>query len=120
MSDAEWSLWQELRANQVNGYRFRRQRAIGVFIADFVCLEKKLVVEVDGEQHSESAQIAHDAGRTQWLQSRGYRVIRFWTNEVMRELDGVIDTISRELEMLPVARPRPPPPRRSKDHLAPR
>ena len=111
MSDAEWKLWHALCSNQVSGYRFRRQHPIGVFIADFTCLEKKLIVEVDGEQHAEPAQTAHDAERTQWLESRGYRVLRFWTNEVANSLDSVVDMIAKELEILPVARDRPPPPR---------
>ena len=113
MSDAEWKLWHALRSNKINGYRFRRQHPIGVFIPDFVCLEKKLVVEVDGEQHSEPGQISHDAERTDWLRSQGYCVIRFWTNEVMQTLESVVNTIARELDVLPVARDRPPPPRRA-------
>ena len=114
MSDAEWSLWQVLRGGQIEGFRFRRQHPIGVFVADFVCLEKRLIIEVDGAQHAEPAQIKHDIDRTRWLESRGYRVVRFWTNEITENQDGVLDSIWAVLQELPSARDRPPPPRRAK------
>jgi very-short-patch-repair endonuclease len=117
MSDAEWKLWQQIRRGQIEGYRFRRQHPIGPFIADFVCLEKRLIVEVDGGQHAEPDQIAHDARRTAWLDARGYHVIRCWTNEVSGNIDGVLDVIWKALQELPAARNRPPPPRRAKDEL---
>ncbi len=114
MSDAEWKLWQRLRGGQIEGFRFRRQHPIGVFIADFVCLEKCLIIEVDGAQHAEPAQVVHDAKRTQWLEARGYQVLRFWSNEIAENLDGVIDAIWNELQESSVVRKRPPPPRRAR------
>lgn len=113
MSDAERKLWNGLRGGQLEGYRFRRQHPIGVFILDFVCLEKRLVIEVDGAQHAEPRQVLHDLKRTQWLESRGYRVMRFWTNEVMTETDGVLDAIWATLQEMPIVRNRPVPPRRA-------
>ena len=70
MSDAEWKLWQSLRRGQIEGYRFRRQHPIGPYTADFVCLEKRLIIEVDGGQHAEEMQIEHDAKRTDWRETR--------------------------------------------------
>jgi very-short-patch-repair endonuclease len=114
MSDAECALWNVLRNGQISGFRFRRQHPIGVFIADFVCLEKRLVIEVDGSQHAEPAQMKHDEERTQWLESKGYRVMRFWTNEIAEDRDSVLDAIWVALQELPTTRIRPPPPRRAK------
>ncbi len=120
MSDAEWTLWQAIRRGQIDGFRFRRQHPIGTYIADFVCLEKRLIIEVDGGQHTEEAQIEHDANRTDWLEARGFHVLRCWTNDVTQNMSGVLDMIWLALQELPIARDRPPPPRRAKDHLAPR
>jgi very-short-patch-repair endonuclease len=119
MSDAEWKLWQEIRRGQIEGYRFRRQHPIGPYIADFVCLEKRLIVEVDGGQHAEPKQMVHDSKRTAWLEARGYHVIRCWTSELSENMSGVLDTVWQALKQLPTTRGRPPPPRRAKDHLAP-
>ncbi|MGQ0672314.1 MAG: endonuclease domain-containing protein [Hyphomicrobium sp.] len=113
MSDAEWKLWQRLRGGQIDGVRFRRQHPIGAFIADFVCLEKCLIIEVDGAHHAEPAQVVHDAKRSRWLEARGYQILRFWSNEIAGNLDGVLDTIWNELQERAVARKRPPPPRRA-------
>jgi very-short-patch-repair endonuclease len=117
MSDAEWKLWQQLRRGQIEGYRFRRQHPIGPYVADFACLEKRLIIEVDGGQHAEPEQIAHDARRTAWLESRGYRVIRCWTNELAGNMSGVLELIWLALQELPARAGRPPPPRRAKDEL---
>ena len=117
MSDAEWKLWQSLRRGQIEGYRFRRQHPIGPYTADFVCLEKRLIIEVDGGQHAEEMQIEHDAKRTDWLEARGFHVLRCWTNEVTENLSGVLDMIWKALQELPITRNRPPPPRRAKDEL---
>ncbi|HKZ95864.1 MAG TPA: endonuclease domain-containing protein, partial [Hyphomicrobiaceae bacterium] len=94
--------------------RFRRQHPIGSYIADFACLEKRLVVEVDGSQHAEPTQAAHDTRRTRWLESEGYRVVRVWTNEVLENLDGVTEQIRVEALRLPSVRKRSPPPSRAK------
>ncbi|MCI0441106.1 MAG: endonuclease domain-containing protein [Chloroflexi bacterium] len=91
MTDAERKLWQHLRHNQLEGQRFRRQHPIGPYIVDFFCFEKKLIVEIDGGQHSE--QVEYDTQRTRWLESRGFRVLRFWNNQVMNEIDAVREVI---------------------------
>lgn len=98
MSDAESKLWSALRQRQIDGLRFRSQHPLGPYIVDFVCLERRLVVEVDGGQHGEPNQIAHDAQRTRWLESEGYRVVRAWTTEVFDNLDGVVEAIWAELQ----------------------
>jgi very-short-patch-repair endonuclease len=91
MTDAESKLWSELRARQLDGVKFRRQVPIGPFIADFCAPERKLIVELDGEHHLE--QEMHDRERTRYLEHRGYRVVRFWNDEVLRELDDVLERI---------------------------
>ena len=88
MTDGERRLWQALRARQVDGMRFRRQHPIGPYIADFVCLERRLIVEVDGGHHTEDDQIAHDARRDRWLNAEGYRVLRFPAIDVFQKLDA--------------------------------
>src|SRR5215510_363315 len=88
-------LWHHLRLRQFAGYKFRRRRPIGPYIVDFVCLEKKLVVEVDGGQHSK--QKASDDRRDSWLRSEGLTVLRFWDHEVLTQLDDVKQVIWDEL-----------------------
>ena len=90
-TNAEAKLWAFLRGNKLDGVNFRRQHAIGKYIVDFCSLKKKLVVELDGSQHLEQEE--HDQGRTLYLKSEGYRVIRFWNNQVMNDIEGVIKTI---------------------------
>jgi very-short-patch-repair endonuclease len=99
LTDAEQKLWQHLRNRQLEGYKFRRQQLIGKYIVDFVCFEKKLVVELDGGQHLDSERIEYDSNRTRWLESRGYRVLRFWNHEVLNkdEFESVKEVIWREL-----------------------
>jgi very-short-patch-repair endonuclease len=92
MPDAEFRLWCELR-NRGLGMKFRRQHPIGPYIVDFFCPAKNLVVEVDGEQHALNDHPEREAQRTQWLEAQGYSVVRFWTHEVMHELDGVCEAI---------------------------
>jgi very-short-patch-repair endonuclease len=99
MTDVERMLWRALRGKQLNGNLFRRQHSIGRYIADFVCIEQKLVIELDGEQHQE--QLAYDEQRTDFLQSQGWRVLRFWNNDVLNNLDGVLTTIAERLTVLP-------------------
>ena len=96
LTPAERRLWAALRGDQINGVNFRRQHAIGPFIADFCALKAKLIIELDGSQHLEQQE--YDAQRTQYLEAQGYRVIRFWNNEVMNDLDGVILAIIHALE----------------------
>ena len=89
-TDAEAKLWWELRDRRLDGIKFRRQFPIGSYIADFVCLDAKLIVELDGGQHSESR---CDLVRDAELKERGFRILRFWNDEVLRELDAVCATI---------------------------
>lgn len=86
-TDAERYLWQYLRFRQFGGYKFRRQQPLGRYIVDFVCLEQKLVIEIDGGQHS--TQVQYDQERSAWLEAQGFRVLRFWNNEVLREVETV-------------------------------
>lgn len=111
MTDAEKLLWQRLRSGQLNGYKFRRQHPFGDFILDFVSLEARLVIEVDGGQHNESAK---DVLRDQALDEAGFRVMRFWNNQVLNEIESVVQAIWFELEKLAPStsnssRPNPPP-----------
>jgi len=88
-TDAEIRLWSRLRRKQLAGFRFRRQHPpLGPYVVDFFCAAAKLIVEVDGGQHANDG----DA-RTRWLEARGYRVIRFWNNEVLANTEGVLSTI---------------------------
>jgi len=96
LTDAEKKLWSHIRLRQITGHKFRRQQLIGKYIVDFACFEKKLVVEVDGGQHS--LQSSSDKERTAWLESQGYKVLRFWNNEVLKEIEVVLDVIARALE----------------------
>ncbi|KAA0272641.1 MAG: endonuclease domain-containing protein [Chloroflexi bacterium] len=95
LTPAERKLWAHIRNDQL-GVNFRRQHAIGDFIPDFVCIKKKLIVELDGGQHAEQAE--YDADRTRFLESHGYKVIRFWNNDVMNDINGVIRNIQFALE----------------------
>ncbi|GJQ35475.1 MAG: endonuclease [Anaerolineaceae bacterium] len=95
LTPAERKLWAHIRNDQL-GVNFRRQHAIGNFIPDFVCIKKKLIVELDGGQHAEQAE--YDADRTRFLESQGYKVIRFWNNDVMNDINGVIRNIQFALE----------------------
>lgn len=94
MTDAERAVWMKVRGKRL-GYGFRRQHPIGNFIVDFVCIERGIIVELDGGQHSE--QTEYDAQRTAWLEGQGYRVLRFWNHEALTELDAVVDVIARAL-----------------------
>ncbi|RZF63727.1 DUF559 domain-containing protein [Sphingomonas populi] len=98
-TDAERRLWSILSARKLAGVRFNRQVPIGPFICDFVSRSAKLIIEVDGGQHD--ANHDADAQRTRYLEAQGYRVIRFWNNEVMQNLEGVAYTIQRALADMP-------------------
>jgi very-short-patch-repair endonuclease len=93
MTDAERVLWKHLRSRQLQ-YKFRRQTPKGTYIPDFVCLEKKLVVEVDGAHHLNSA---YDKNRDTWLSEQGFRVLRFWNSDVLKNTEGVLEKIRLEL-----------------------
>ena len=91
MTNAEQRLWMRLRGEQMKGFRFRRQVPMGPYILDFACLKARLVIEVDGGQHALA--IEQDERRTAWLAAQGFRVLRFWNNDVLRETDGVMERI---------------------------
>jgi very-short-patch-repair endonuclease len=93
---AEQKLWAYLRGDKLNGVNFRRQHAIGNYIADFVAIKKKLIIELDGSQHLQ--QEKYDEERTRYFESLGYKVIRFWNNAVMKDINGVIRAIQLALE----------------------
>jgi very-short-patch-repair endonuclease len=94
MTDAERKLWSVLRNRQLEGAKFRRQQPIGPFIADFVCQESSLIVETDGGQHANSP--VHVL-RSQFLESKAYRILRFWNNDILNNLDGVAQIIASAL-----------------------
>jgi very-short-patch-repair endonuclease len=106
-SGAERKLWNLLRGKQMAGLRFRRQHPIGPYIADFFCSAAKLIVELDGSQHSADANIAYDAARTRWLEERGYMVLRFDNAEVLKDSAGALERIWL---ILKERRPLPEPP----------
>lgn len=94
-TDAEKRLWSRLRGNQL-GCKFRRQHPVGGYVADFACVEHRLIVEADGGQHAENPS---DAVRTQRLEALGWRVLRFWNNEILQNTDGVVAVIFQALEI---------------------
>jgi very-short-patch-repair endonuclease len=94
MTDAERRLWSALRSRRLQGFKFRRQHPIGPFIADFACVEHQLVIEADGGQHADNES---DFRRTAWIEARGWRVLRFWNNDILANPEGVQDAILRAL-----------------------
>jgi very-short-patch-repair endonuclease len=104
-TEVEKRLWQHLRNRGLGGFKFRNQATVGPYVADFLCAEKGLIVELDGGQH----EAERDAARTRRLEQLGYCVIRFWNHEVNDALDGVLQRILTECEERP-SRFRPPPP----------
>jgi very-short-patch-repair endonuclease len=98
MTRAETLLWRHLKADRLAGLSFRRQTPIGNYIADFVAHSRKLVVEVDGESHDFEERIRHDERRDRWFESRGYRVLRFTNDDVLKNLEGVVLSIAEAAE----------------------
>ena len=94
-TEAEFRLWGELRNRLLNGFKFARQVPLGPYVADFVCRQQMLIVEIDGSQHAGSAS---DTLRDRWLNGQGYSVLRFWNHEVLRERRDVLETILAALE----------------------
>jgi very-short-patch-repair endonuclease len=92
-TDAETTLWRHLRKLETRGTHFRRQQPIGGFVVDFACMAARLIIEVDGSQHGEPEGLRRDEARTQWLESEGYRALRFWKNDVSQNVEGVLDVI---------------------------
>ena len=104
-TDAERKLWSFLRNRQLHGYKFRRQMPIGTYIVDFACVSLKLIIELDGSQHMHNTD--YDECRTEYLRTKGYKVIRFWNNEVLLQVDTALEALTlalsqreRELEVL--------------------
>ena len=110
MTRAETLLWRHLKAHRLAALGFRRQSPMGNYIADFVAHSRKLIVEVDGESHDFEERIRHDGRRDEWFASRGYRVLRFTNDDVMKNLEGVVLAI--DLAAAQVAPPSLPLPRK--------
>jgi very-short-patch-repair endonuclease len=98
MTDAERKLWLALRVRRFQSFKFRRQVPIGPYVADFLSFKSRLIVEVDGGQHAESAR---DAKRDRWLSQNNFRVIRFWNNDVLSSMEGVLSALASELVNTP-------------------
>lgn len=96
MTDAEKWVWARLRNRELCGWKFRRQHPIGPFIVDFVCIEKKLIIELDGGQHAEN--LESDAKRSEYLREKGYQMLRFWNNDVLKEGEVVLEAILSSLK----------------------
>ena len=104
MTDAERKIWSGLRGHRLQGYKFKRQQPIDAYIADFVCFGARLIVEVDGGQHLENAR---DEKRDAWFQANGFRVLRFWNNQVLQETEAVLETIYQAVKATPLPNPSP-------------
>ncbi|TXI43654.1 MAG: endonuclease domain-containing protein [Lysobacter sp.] len=105
-TDAERVLWHYLRNRALIGLKFRRQCPIGPFIADFVCIERRLVIEVDGGQH---VGCERDESRTVFLESEGFRVLRFWNDDVLTRIDAVLSTVCETIQREDAPHPNPSP-----------
>ena len=110
MTDAEARLWRALRRDQLNGLHFRRQHPIGLFTVDFYCRSLRLAVEVDGGQHAEQVKQADDR-RTCWLAAKGVVVVRYWNNDALSNLEGVLSDLLRHTGRLAQAEKTPSPTR---------
>ena len=99
LTDSERELWKYLRAKRLGGLKFRRQEPIGNYIVDFVCYEKRLVIEVDGGQHAQEKK--KDAVRDGWLREQGFKVIRFWDSEVLTNILGVLELVGESVTPAP-------------------
>jgi adenine-specific DNA-methyltransferase len=104
-TDAEQRIWLSVRDRRLGGFKFRRQATVGPFVVDFLCAERGLIVEIDGGQHDQAV----DASRTAFMEARGYRVVRYWNNDVMQNLEGVLETLLAIVSASPAARPSPHP-----------
>ncbi|WP_339523030.1 endonuclease domain-containing protein [Pseudomonas sp. EA_35y_Pfl2_R111] len=105
MTEAEWCLWYQLRAHRFMGLKFKRQKPFGCYIVDFVCQERRLIIELDGGQHVQQA--AYDEQRDDWLRAQGFDVLRFWNHEVLLQTDAVLEQLRLWVEQ---QRPSPPAP----------
>jgi len=104
-TDAESRLWHHLRSRRFQGWKFRRQHILQGYIVDFICLERKLVIELDSGQHAD--QEAYDTHRTRVLEKDGFKVMRFWNNDVLNNLEGVLETILNDPSPAAMRRPLP-------------
>ena len=104
-TDAERLLWQKLRFWQVDPRKFRRQEPLGGYIVDFVCLERRLIVELDGGQHADRN--AYDKKRDDWLRNQGFVILRFWNHDVLNNIDGIVEQILDTLKNTPDLNPSP-------------
>jgi very-short-patch-repair endonuclease len=95
MTDTERRLWAKLRNRRFAGFKFRRQVPLGPFIADFVCFDRRMILELDGGQHTQQQE--YDAARTRWLEEHGFRVVRFWNHELWQDRDAVEELIWQRL-----------------------
>ena len=114
MTDAERKLWWHLRRLPVEHSHFRRQATIGPYFADFACHERRLIIEVDGSQHNEPENVARDEERSAYLRTQGYRILRFWNNDVLKNIDNVMEAILAAMCEHESNPPPLPPPRRAK------
>ena len=99
MTPQERKLWCIIRNRQFYGYRFRRQFPLGQYIVDFICREKKIIIEIDGGQHNEIQNIQYDNKRTEYLISEGYKVLRFWNNDIDKNIGGVYEKLKDVFEI---------------------
>ena len=99
-TDAEILLWAKLREIRLSGIKFRRQHSIDEYLVDFICIQSNLIVEVDGSQHSEERNQVYDSKRTVWLEQQGFRVLRFWDNDVLNNIEGVAGQIFEVINSL--------------------
>ena len=102
-TDAEIKLWYYLRAHRFMGLKFKRQKPIGKYIVDFICIEQKLIIELDGGQHADK--VDYDEQRTKFLENEGYQVLRFWNNQVLQEMESVLEAIHTEFALSPTPLP---------------
>src|SRR3989304_1627740 len=104
-TETERLLWKHIRQKQLDGYKFRRQQPIGQYIVDFVNFERKIIIELDGGQHTE---IEKDKERDKFLRDQGFKVLRFWNHEVFENVEGVLEVIKKNLLPPPPLHPLPP------------
>ena len=112
MTDAERLMWRQLRTHRFAGLKFRRQQPIGAYIVDFACFECHLVIEIDGGQHADA--LDYDRQRDRWLASQGFKVLRFWNNDVMGNLEGVLEMVLMQCVAVVAPSPLTPLPSRER------
>ena len=100
MTKQERLLWSFLRKNQFYGYKILRQYPMYPYIVDFICREKKIIIEIDGGQHNQLKDIEYDLNRTKFLNSKGYKVIRFWNSDIDNNIEGVYKILQREFDVI--------------------